>query len=144
MPFTISPGVSHLDTDLEFRKEYSAERPWGSWLVIEQGPGYKVKRLIIKPKQSISNQYHLHRSETWCVVSGDGQAFIDNKIKVVHPGDTFTVKKKQTHRVQNISETEDLVVIEVQLGEICEEEDIVRVDEMKEWMNDPPVGKEIL
>jgi mannose-6-phosphate isomerase-like protein (cupin superfamily) len=128
MSFKISPEVSHLDTDLEFRKEYFADRPWGSWLVIDFGPGYKIKRLIIKPKQSISKQYHLHRSETWCVVSGDGQLFIDDKIKIIHSGDTFTIKKKQVHKVQNLSETEDLVVIEVQLGEICEEEDIVRIE----------------
>lgn len=105
-----------------------AIRPWGSWSVIEKGPGYKIKKLIIKPHKSISNQYHLHRSETWCVVSGNGQAFINDKIKVIHAGDIFVVKKKETHRVQNNSDTEDLVVIEVQLGNICEEDDIVRIE----------------
>jgi len=128
MSFKLSPEVSIHDTDIEFRNEYYAERPWGSWRAIEQDFGYKVKKLIIKPKQSISKQYHLHRSETWCFVSGDGQLFIDDKIKILHSGDTFTVKKKQVHRVQNLSETEDLVVIEVQLGEICEESDIVRIE----------------
>ena len=103
------------------------ERPWGSWEVLEEGPGYKVKKLIIKPQCSISHQYHNHRTETWCIVSGAGQAFIDSKIKVLHEGDVFTVKKKQAHRVQNISEDNDLVAIEVQMGEKCEEEDIVRL-----------------
>jgi mannose-6-phosphate isomerase len=130
MAFKIRDDVKFTEGDdgFTFYLYDKVDRPWGCWIIMDQGPGYKVKKLLIKPKQSISNQYHLHRSETWCVVSGTGQAFIDSKIKIIHPGDTFTVKKKQVHRVQNISDTEDLVVIEVQLGEICEEEDIVRID----------------
>lgn len=101
-------------------------RKWGSWEVIRQGPFFKLKKLTIKPRQSISNQYHNHRSETWCIVQGTGQVFHEGKIKVVHRGDTFVVQAKEWHKVINTSEDEDLIAIEVQMGEICEEDDIVR------------------
>lgn len=103
-------------------------RPWGYWYVLEEGLGYKVKKLVIQPKQSISKQYHLHRSETWCIISGSGQAFLDAKIKPLNPGDVFTVKKNQLHKVTNNSETVELVAIEVQMGDRCEEADIVRIE----------------
>lgn len=101
-------------------------RPWGSWEVIKQDTFYKIKKLIIKPDMSISEQYHNHRSETWCVVQGTGQVFHNGKSKVVHIGDTFVVKRKEWHRVKNVSDTEDLIAIEIQMGDVCEEDDIVR------------------
>jgi len=100
---------------------------WGYWEVLNEGPGYKVKRLSINPKGSISKQYHNFRSETWCIVSGKGQLFLDDKMSVVLTGDVFTIPVRAVHRVLNISETENLVAIEVQLGSITEETDIVRI-----------------
>lgn len=109
------------------RRSNLTTRPWGYWEVIEEGPGYKIKRLVIQPKQSISNQYHNHRSETWCIIGGEGQLFLEDKLKTITKGDVFTIEIGEKHRVKNISETEDLVAIEVQMGEKCEEDDIVRL-----------------
>ena len=48
----------------------SAERPWGSWHVLDEGPGYKVKRIEVNPHSRLSYQTHEHRSEHWVIVSG--------------------------------------------------------------------------
>ena len=107
--------------------EESAARSWGHWYVLSKGDNYKVKKLVISPGQSISNQYHNHRTETWFIVAGRGQAFIDSDIEVLNVGTIITIKPKSIHQVKNLSEHDDLVAIEVQTGKICEEEDIVRV-----------------
>lgn len=94
------------------------------WEVIEKGKGYKVKKLIIEPNQSISLQWHEHRSETWCIVRGEGAVKLGEKTFEVKAGDTFVVPVGTLHKVTAL-ET-GLVAIEVQLGEITEEHDIKR------------------
>lgn len=102
------------------------ERSWGTWEVIEQGPWYKVKKLTINPNKSISMQYHNHRSETWSIVQGEGKMFLDGETKTVRRGDTVVVPVKSVHKITAISK-EPVIAIEVQLGEITEEDDIVRL-----------------
>src|SRR6201999_2110716 len=45
-------------------------RPWGTYTVVEEGPHYKMKRIVVKPHASLSLQMHEHRSEHWVVISG--------------------------------------------------------------------------
>lgn len=104
----------------------SMVRPWGAWYVIEKGKGYKVKRLEILPNESISMQYHLHRSEVWTIVQGEGKVIVDGEIFKVRKGDTFEVPIQAIHKITCTSK-ETLIAIEVQIGEITEESDIVRV-----------------
>lgn len=101
-------------------------RPWGSWWVLEKGEGYKVKRLQILPNESISLQYHNERDEVWTVVSGEGRVVIEGRIFNIRATDTFFVPKKNIHKVTCTSK-EPLVAIEVQIGAITNESDIVRV-----------------
>jgi mannose-6-phosphate isomerase-like protein (cupin superfamily) len=102
------------------------ERPWGTWEVIDQGSWYKVKRLIIQPNKAISLQYHIHRSETWAITQGRGEVRLDGETFQVKRGDTFVVPIGAIHKIANISNT-PLIIIEVQCGEIVEEDDIVRL-----------------
>ena len=57
----------------------------------------------------------------------DSKRRLDDKMSVVSTGDVFTIPVRAVHRVLNISETENLVAIEVRLGSITEETDIVRI-----------------
>ena len=107
-------------------KNVSATRPWGEWHVLDVDQGYKVKRLHILPDQSISLQYHVHRSEHWTIVQGEGKVIVDGNIFKVSKGDTFVVPKQALHKITNTHLTETLIAIEVQMGEICSEDDIVR------------------
>jgi len=104
----------------------TCERPWGTWEVIDQGAWYKVKKLTIQPDKSISLQYHIHRSETWAITEGRGEVILDDKKFTVKRGETFVVKPLSVHKITNISNI-PLVIIEVQCGEITEENDIVRM-----------------
>lgn len=95
--------------------------------------------MIIQPSQSISFQYHNHRSESWSIVEGFGDVWLQTlktpeehnyKVFRVSAGDAFVVPVKATHKITALSTT-PLVAIEVQMGEITEEHDIVRIGEVK-------------
>lgn len=104
----------------------SATRSWGNWHVLDVDRGFKVKRLEIYPDQAISLQFHNHRSEHWTIVQGEGKVVVDGNIFVVKSGESFHVPKLSIHKIANTHLTEMLIAIEVQMGDICSEEDIVR------------------
>jgi len=103
-----------------------ATRPWGSWHVVDTGPGFVVKRIEVKPGQRLSLQYHEHRAEIWTVVSGVGIAEIDAERRNIQSGDVVKIPELARHRLQNAGH-EPLVIIEVQQGQILDEEDIIRL-----------------
>jgi mannose-6-phosphate isomerase len=100
-------------------------RPWGSFHTLEEGPGYKVKRLVVRPGQRLSLQKHRHRAEHWVVVAGT--ATVTNGTRVLRLGRrACTVIPRQAwHRIENRGRT-PVVVIEVQHGEYLGEDDIIR------------------
>lgn len=102
-------------------------RQWGEFFVLEIGNGFKVKRLSIDPDASTSMQYHQFRDELWNVIAGHGQATIGSVTVDLTPGSLFRVAKEEIHQIRNTSLYEQLEIIEVQLGSICEEDDIVRL-----------------
>jgi len=106
----------------------SAERPWGSWHVLEEADGYKVKRIVVEPHSRLSYQTHQHRSEHWVVVSGKATCVIDGRIVVAGPGDCVEVPIGAAHRLAN-DEDETLVVVEVQRGQYTGEDDILRLED---------------
>ncbi len=57
----------------------SEERPWGSWHVLDEGEGYKVKRIEVQPHKRLSYQTHAHRAEIWVVVQGTATCLIDGR-----------------------------------------------------------------
>lgn len=104
------------------------ERPWGSWHVLDQGRGYKVKRIEVAPHQRLSYQTHEHRAEHWVIVSGVATCVIDGESVLARPGDTVEVPIGAAHRLANQHDRE-LVIIEVQLGDYTGEDDIVRLED---------------
>jgi mannose-6-phosphate isomerase-like protein (cupin superfamily) len=112
-----------IDIDYAF----FVERKWGSWTLLDKGNGFKVKRLIIHPNQSISMQYHNHRAETWCILDGFGKAQVAERTFDIRKHTSFYIPIGVTHKVWNTSSTHNLVIIEVQQGEIVQEDDIVRL-----------------
>ena len=105
-----------------------AERPWGRWTVLDEGPGFKVKRIEVEPGHRLSYQTHEHRSEHWLVVSGMATFVIDGTHMVAGPGDSAVVGRRAAHRIVNAG-TDLLVVIEVQRGSYTGEDDICRLED---------------
>lgn len=105
------------------------ERPWGKWYVLEQRPGYKVKELIIEPRQKLSMQRHTFRAEHWYVLKG--QCTIETEYNGTHnivtknTNETYFIGKNVWHQGQN-NTNDPCHILEVQFGDRCEEEDIER------------------
>jgi mannose-6-phosphate isomerase len=106
----------------------SETRPWGAWYVLEEGTGYKVKRIEVLPHSRLSYQTHEHRSEHWVVVSGKATCVIAGTTTVAGPGDCVEVALGEAHRIVN-NEDENLVIIEIQRGEYTGEDDICRLED---------------
>jgi len=106
-----------------------AHRPWGTYEVLVNTPGYKVKRIVVKPGGRLSLQKHFHRNEHWIVVSGTATVTVDDNRCLVRPNESTYIKMGQTHRLENEGKIE-LVMIEVQVGEYTGEDDIVRIEDV--------------
>lgn len=100
-------------------------RPWGSFTVLEEGRGYKIKRIEVKPGHRLSLQMHHHRSEHWIVVSGTARVTCDEVESVLHANQSTYVPQCTRHRLENPGVI-PLVLIEVQNGEYLGEDDIIR------------------
>jgi mannose-6-phosphate isomerase-like protein (cupin superfamily) len=103
-------------------------RPWGTWHVLDIGDRHVVKRIVVNPGERLSLQYHNHRSERWTTVSGHGIAEIDGTEHPLQLGHTVDIPLKATHRVSCTGDT-PLVFIEIQYGELLDENDIIRLSD---------------
>ncbi|OPF64205.1 mannose-1-phosphate guanylyltransferase/mannose-6-phosphate isomerase [Hydrogenophaga sp. H7] len=104
----------------------AVQRPWGTYATLKEEDGYKVKRITVRPGQSLSLQYHHKRAEHWVVVQGDALVQIGEAEFATRAGEYRFIPLKERHRLTNIGEGE-LVLIEVQCGSYLGEDDIVRL-----------------
>lgn len=101
-------------------------RPWGTYASLKEEDGYKVKRITVKPGESLSLQYHHQRAEHWVVVQGSAMVQIGDAEHPTKPGEYRYIPLKEKHRLTNVGKDE-LVLIEVQCGTYLGEDDIVRL-----------------
>jgi len=106
----------------------TGNRPWGTYTVLQDKKGYKIKRIIVKPGCRLSLQKHFHRNEHWIVVSGSATVTIEDKTFTLNPNESTYIKAGQLHRLENQGKL-PLIIIEAQVGEYTGEDDIVRVDD---------------
>ncbi|MGC9527447.1 MAG: phosphomannose isomerase type II C-terminal cupin domain [Limnospira sp.] len=118
--------VSALETSTSIQAVAATElRPWGSFTTLEEGPGYKIKRIEVNPGHRLSLQMHHHRSEHWIVVSGTAKVTCGDNEEVIFSNQSTYVPQCTNHRLENPGVI-PLVLIEVQNGEYLGEDDIVR------------------
>ena len=103
----------------------TVERPWGTFTTLEEGRGYKIKRIEVKSGHRLSLQMHHHRSEHWIVVSGTAKVTCGDKETMISTNQSTYVPKCTAHRLENPGII-PLVLIEVQSGEYLGEDDIIR------------------
>ncbi len=107
----------------------TVHRPWGSYTVLEESAGFKVKRITVKPGARLSLQMHHHRSEHWVVIRGAALAEVNGVEHLLTENQSVDIPKAATHRLSNPGKV--LVeIIEVQSGPYLEEDDIVRFDDV--------------
>ncbi|WP_250645496.1 mannose-1-phosphate guanylyltransferase/mannose-6-phosphate isomerase [Salidesulfovibrio onnuriiensis] len=104
-------------------------RPWGSYIVLEEGPGYKIKRIEVVPGARLSSQMHHHRSEHWVVIQGTAEVEVGGKEQILVENQSVDILKATQHRLGNPGKV-PLEIIEIQSGPYLEEDDIVRFEDV--------------
>jgi len=121
-------GMLQAEGRTEADEHLTTHRPWGRYTVLEKGPRFQIKRILVNPGQCISLQLHHHRSEHWVVVSGTALVTVGGREQYVHENESAFVPKSTQHRLANPG-TVPLEIIEVQNGEYLGEDDIVRFED---------------
>ena len=129
-----SQDVKHIVTQLQAtkREEHTlhrkVHRPWGWYDSIDEGGRFKVKRIQVKPKASLSLQKHHHRAEHWIVVTGTAEITNGDKVLTLTENQSTYIPLGEVHRLTNPG-TIPLEIIEVQSGSYLGEDDIVRFED---------------
>ena len=122
--------VAHRDKAQDVRKVFNrlradgheaaklhrtAHRPWGTYTVLEEGDGFKIKRIEVKPGAALSLQMHEHRSEHWVVVSGEARVTRDDEVFLLPANQSTFIPLRTRHRLENPG-SEPLAIIEGLIG----------------------------
>jgi len=123
-----SPQVKEVMKHAQQRPMYE-ERRWGRYRVLDyatypNGREVLTKRIYIEAGQNLSYQYHTLRDEVWTVVSGQGEAIVEDRHVPLTAGDVLKVPKLSKHSLRARS---DMEIVEVQTGTRLIEEDIIRL-----------------
>ena len=111
-----------------YRLHRTVSRPWGTYTTLEEAPGFKIKRIEVRPGAALSLQLHHRRSEHWVVVRGIAHVTNGEHEFDVHPNESTYIPVETRHRLENRGR-EPLAIIEVQCGDYLGEDDIVRFDD---------------
>ncbi len=109
----------------EHLEHLTVQRPWGAYTVLEEGPGFKVKRVTVNPGGRLSLQMHHQRSEHWVIIAGTARVTRGEEIFDLQVGQSTAIPVKTQHRLENPGR-ETVHLIEVQNGAYLGEDDIVR------------------
>ena len=104
------------------------KRPWGSFTVLDEGDGYKVKRIEVLPGKRLSYQKHSQRAEHWYIVQGTAKVTLDDVEYIKRTDEVVDIPVGTKHRVENAGD-ELVIFIEVQRGEYLGEDDIIRFED---------------
>ncbi len=104
-------------------------RPWGYYQVLNEGKGFLTKCIYVNPGAKLSVQMHHHRSEHWVVLEGKALVLKGEEFHELQKGDSIDLAVEEVHSLQNPYD-EPVKVLEVQQGDILDENDIVRLEDM--------------
>ena len=83
---------------------YSETRPWGTFYILDEGVGFKVKRIAVNPGGRLSLQSHKHRGEHWTVVTGIATVTVGDKVQDLSRSQHIDIPKGEKHRLENHSD----------------------------------------
>jgi mannose-6-phosphate isomerase len=105
------------------------ERPWGTFTVLDEGDGFKVKRIEVFPGKRLSYQRHFRRAEHWYIVRGKAKVTLNGVEILVNTGEALDIAVRDAHRVENPDPAALLIFIETQTGDYFGEDDIERLED---------------
>ena len=124
-------GEEKVESSSQLTKNYLGnveKKPWGNYHFIAKNNGYQIKEIKVTQGSKLSLQKHKSRSEFWQIVKGDSKITIERQEYYLKEKEHIYIPKDTVHRIENIGK-EELIFIEIQLGEILKEEDIIRLED---------------
>ncbi|MGB3148510.1 MAG: mannose-1-phosphate guanylyltransferase/mannose-6-phosphate isomerase [Paracoccaceae bacterium] len=103
-------------------------RPWGWYQIVDEGPLFRVKRLMVRPGAQLSLQTHQHRAEHWVIVRGQAQVTIGGTTSLLCENQSTYIPIGAEHRLANPG-IDPIEIIEVQTGTYLQEDDIHRIED---------------
>ena len=116
------------------------ERPWGHYIVTDQGNRYKVKSIHVNPGASLSLQKHYHRAEHWVVVEGTAKVEVDGEETLIYENQSTYIPLGAVHRLSNPGRV-PLRIVEVSSGSYLGEDDIERYEDNYGRISDTEFNK---
>ena len=104
-------------------------RPWGYYTVLENGNGFLTKCITVNPNAKLSVQLHHHRSEHWIILEGEATILKGEEFVKLQAGESIDIAIEEIHSLQNYG-AEQLKVLEIQQGDILDENDIERLEDI--------------
>ncbi|MBE7704266.1 MAG: mannose-1-phosphate guanylyltransferase/mannose-6-phosphate isomerase [Cyanobacteria bacterium SIG29] len=104
-------------------------RPWGYYTVLEEGIGFLTKCIVVNPNAKLSIQLHHHRSEHWIILEGIATVVKGEETYRLEAGTSIDIGIEEIHSLQNLDK-EPLKVLEIQQGDILDENDIERLEDI--------------
>ena len=105
------------------------QKPWGEFQILNSGENYLLKKIIVKPNGVLSLQSHKYRSEHWLIVQGEAEITHNKRIINLKENEHIFISKSDIHRIAN-RKTKNLVIIELWYGDILDENDIKRYEDI--------------
>jgi len=112
-----------------FRKKIVEDiRPWGKFRAYPHQNAGSLKIITVKPRGSLSLQFHRRRSEFWVVLDSGLEITVGRKAWRPKKGEEIFIPKKAPHRLRCIGKS-PARVMEIWLGR-SQESDIVRLEDL--------------
>jgi len=124
-------GEEKIESSSELTKNYLGnveKRPWGDYHIIAKNTGYQIKEIKVSQGSKLSLQKHENRSEFWQIIKGESKITIESDEHYLKEKEHIYIPKNTVHRIENIGR-EELIFIEIQLGDDLKEEDIIRLED---------------
>lgn len=126
---TYDPHYDFCGIDDSLLEHEIHSRPWGFYKTVILNEFCQCKIITINPQVSISLQKHFRREEHWIIVNGKGRAIIGDAVLDINKGSSLHIPVNTIHRLTNTSDSESLILTEVQLGDYFGEDDIIRIED---------------
>lgn len=128
-----SQQVKQIVKELQIKQREESVRhlmqyhPWGTTTLLNVGENFRIKRVDLEPKQSMSLHQHQETTENWLVIEGQIDVQIGDEKYTYQQGEAFFIPQQIKHRLSN-NTAQPLSLIKIQSGSSFNEQDITRYD----------------
>lgn len=123
----MTPRNKNIDEVRYREKIFEDHRPWGKFRSYPLERISSIKIITVNPGETLSLQYHNHRSEYWIVLDKGLEITVGNRIWQPFINEEIFIPEKIPHRLRGTGK-KPARILEFWIGK-SEEKDIVRLED---------------